>query len=134
MAVRGEKVKCNGMWTQARFNSFITSMLRSGTQRWAPIQKCKKDANVRRGVYLCAECKEEVPPTIKVGRKREKNIYVDHILPIVDPEVGFVNWDEYIERMFVEAEGLQLLCGKCHTEKTNEERAIAKARRATKKV
>lgn len=131
---RGEKTRNGGLYTEARFNSFITSMLRSGTQRWGPIQKAKTKARTKRGFYLCEGCKQEVPATTLEGRKRVKNILVDHILPVVDPAVGFTTWDDYIERMFVELEGLQVLCKACHTEKTNEERAIAKQRRADEKV
>jgi 5-methylcytosine-specific restriction endonuclease McrA len=66
-----------------------------------------------------------VPASIKNGRKREKNVFVDHIEPIVNPETGFTSWDAVIERMFCEADNLQLLCKTCHDEKTKQERATA---------
>ena len=59
---------------------------------------------------------------------------VDHIDPIVDPAVGFVSFDSWIERCFVEVEVYQVLCLPCHTVKSNEEREIAKARRAREKA
>lgn len=62
-----------------------------------------------------------------------QNIFVDHIKPIIDPVVGFTTWDECIERMFCEADNLQVLCKTCHDEKSNEERALAVMRRANKK-
>lgn len=129
---RGEKTRCGGAWTEAKFKGFLTSLLRSGTQRWGPMQRCKTDARVTRGLYECAECKEHVPTTVydEEKRKRVHNIAIDHVEPVVDPAVGFVSWDTYIERMFVEAEGYQLLCLACHKTKTNEERRIAKERRA----
>ena len=117
----GEKVKAGGRWTQAKFNSFIKNQLRQATRKWAPINDCLAAARVRRGFYLCAGCNEEVPASIKVGAKRQKNVYVDHEPPIVDPEVGFTTWDECIERMFAEADGLQVLCHECHSTKTKEE-------------
>ena len=135
MAKHGPKTRNGGQWTESRFRTFITSLLRSGTQRWGPMQQAKKNANVSRGLYECAGCGKHVPLTTysEEKRKRVKNIAVDHVDPVVDPEVGFTSWDEYIERMYVELEGFQVLCHKCHTEKTNEERAIAKDRRAKEK-
>lgn len=74
-----------------------------------------------------------MPATIIKDGKRVNNAIVDHIDPIISPETGFVSWDETIERMFCEAENLQLLCHDCHTQKTNEERNIAKERRQKEK-
>ena len=53
---------------------------------------------------------------------------VDHIDPVVDPKVGFVDWTTYIERMFVEEDGLQILCKECHDKKTRFEKSISKER------
>lgn len=132
---KGDLVRCNGRWTQAQFNSFIKNNLRSASRKWAPIQDCKKEAHVGRGEYLCAGCKQVVPPTIydEDKRKRVKNIHVDHIKPIIDPAVGFVSWDETIERMFCDSDNLQLLCNDCHKAKSQEEIDIAKARRQKEK-
>lgn len=129
----GPKVRCNEQWTEARYNSFITSLLRQGTRRWAPITEVEKEARVERGLYRCASCEEIVPPTIKVGKKRQKNVFVDHIKPIVNPETGFTNWDEFIENLFCEKDNLQLLCKPCHDRKSAEEREQAvKARKIRK--
>lgn len=127
-----DKPHNNGQWSKARFNSFITSLLRAGTMKWGPKNNCLKKARVSRGMYLCEGCGETVPSSLPPpeGKKRRiKNILADHINPIVDPKVGFVSWDEWISRAFVEAEGYQALCHKCHTEKSNEERQIAAERR-----
>lgn len=129
----GPKTRCGGEWTEARFNSFIKSGLRQTSNRWAPIHNIKKKARVSRGLYECECCGAHVPPTVREGKKRVKNIFVDHIEPIIDPAKGFTTWDECIERMFCEEDGLQLLCKTCHDEKTKEEREIAKARRANDK-
>ena len=72
---------------------------------------------MRRGVYLCAGYKTD-PHEV-----RAKDTFVDHIEPVVDPEKGFEGWDTYIERLFVERDGLQVLCRECHSLKTKEERA-----------
>ena len=129
----GPKTRNGEQWTEARFRSFIRSQLRAATMRWGPIAECLKSARVTRGEYLCAGCRETVPASIKVGGRRTKNVHVDHILPIVDPDVGFTSYDDLIERMFVESDNLQVLCTECHTIKTNDEKARAKARRAKEK-
>ncbi len=119
-------------WTQAKFNSFIKNALRSATMKWPPKYEVKKKARTKRGWYLCNGCKEEIPASIqaeaKKGKKRKSNTYIDHIEPIIDPYIGFVDWNTVIERMFVGEEGLQLLCKMCHDIKTKKERSIAKDR------
>lgn len=126
----GDKTRCGGEWTEAKFTSFIKNNLRRATIKWAPIQQCLKEARVRRGFYLCAGCKEEVTASTKLeSGKRVKNVIVDHINPIIDPAVGFTTWDDCINRMFCESDNLQVLCRDCHNVKTQEEKDIAKERR-----
>jgi len=117
-----------GQWTEARFRSFIRGGLRSISMRWPPKNKVKQNARVARGVYLCAGYKREaheVPASLppKPGNKRRiNNVIVDHCEPVINPKRGFVSWDELINRLFVEAERLQILCHACHLEKTKDER------------
>lgn len=123
----GPKNRCGERWTESRFKSFITSLIRSGTRRWAPISDVLKKARVRRGVYLCAGYgiePHEVPASIPnpKGGKRIKNAVVDHIDPVVDPKKGFESWDTFIERLYCEEDNLQVLCHDCHTRKSNDER------------
>ncbi len=75
--------------------------------------------------YVCAECK----------RLKKKSLYdihqvqADHIDPVVNVD-GFTNWDDYILRLFCNAEGFQILCEDHHKQKTqreNEERRRIKA-------
>lgn len=119
----GEKTRCSGKWTEAKFTSFVKGNLRRATIKWSPIGECLSNARTRRGFYRCNACKEEVPATIKEGRKRVKNAIVDHIEPIV-PVTGWVSWDDCIEKMFCELDNLQCLCRKCHDEKSNEEKKL----------
>lgn len=130
----GEKTRCGGRWTEAQFRSFIKGNLRRATQKWAPIHECVKNAKEGRNEYRCACCGELVPSTVKVDGKRVKNIHVDHINPVIDPSVGFTTWDEVIENLFSELDNLQLLCTACHDIKTNQEKQIAKERRANAKA
>ena len=126
-----------GAWTQARFNSFIKSLLRAGTFKWPPKNKVKQKARTERGIYLCAGYKRKshkVPaslPPKKGNKKRINNAVVDHIEPVIDPSIGWVSWDDVINRMFCEEDGLQVLCHTCHSRKTMEEKEIKKnAKRA----
>jgi hypothetical protein len=123
-----------GSWTEARFNSFIKGGLRGISRRWPPKYQAIAEAytgtkiNTASGRmakhYKCAECLGEFPA---------KMINADHIEAIIDPEVGFVDWDTVIERMFCEREGLQILCTSCHGIKTKAEREQAKLRKKDNK-
>ena len=109
----------NGTWTVGRFNSFVTSILRSGSRRWGPkyqtlnLAKTEKRINPKSGRlaqhFKCAGCGEEFT---------SKNVQVDHIKPI-----GFdKTWDEFIDGLFCEADNLQCLCIECHKKKTLTEK------------
>ncbi len=131
----GEKTRCSGAWTEAKFNSFIKNNLRRASMKWAPIGQCLREATTRRGFKMCAGCLTEVPVTVtqEGSRKRVKNVHVDHVVPIIAPETGFTTWDDCINRMFCELDNLQVLCSSCHATKTEEEKQIAKQRREREK-
>lgn len=131
----GELTRCGGTWSEAKYRNFIKNQLRSGTRKWSPIQKCKNRARVGRGEYKCQCCESIVAPTIydEDKRKRVTNIFVDHINPVIDPNVGFTTWDEFIEGLYCEEDNLQLLCGECHKVKSQEEIDIASERRRKEK-
>lgn len=83
----------------------------------------KKDgstASKPRVEFLCSTCKQWW-----MG----KDIQVDHAIPVVDPVVGFVNWDTYVDRLFCQKENLSVLCKTCHKTKTDAEKTIAVLRR-----
>jgi 5-methylcytosine-specific restriction endonuclease McrA len=48
---------------------------------------------------------------------------VDHIEPVISPSAGFISWDTYYLRLFVNQDQMQGLCKKCHSEKTRAENA-----------
>lgn len=110
-------------WTDAKFKGWIISLLRRGTLRWPPANQCLMAAKRGKKInpitgrmaehYECAECHQLFP--LKQVRK-------DHILPVVDPIRGFVDWDTYIERMFCAIDKFQIICRSCHTIKSQEER------------
>lgn len=115
----------DGQWTQARFDSFIKSALRSASVRWPPRYTVLSEAcvgtkvNVKSGRmakhYRCNRCQGEFPA---------KDVQVNHIIPVV-PIEGFISWDDTIKRMFCEKDKLEVLCIPCHkiiTKQENEER------------
>ena len=121
------KKRNGGEWTDARFRSFVTSALRAASRRWPPKYKALKEAFVGRKEnkktgklamhYKCAKCKKHFVAV---------DVQVDHIHPVVDPKVGFIGWDSFIDRIFCEIENLQVLCKPCHKVKTEKEKAERK--------
>jgi hypothetical protein len=107
--------------------------LRSASQRWPPkftalaAAKQGKKINPSSGRlaehYKCATCNGSFPA---------KEIQVDHILPVIDPSMGFITWDDVIKRMFCEKEGYQVVCKPCHQTKTNAEKRTAIERKKNK--
>lgn len=102
--------------TESMFWGFIRSALRRRTMVWKPITEAKlaakrpyKGTNKRQKVeYVCAGCNKGFP---------EKEVIVDHII-----EAGSLTCKEdlpgFIERLFCEKEGYQVLCSNCHYIKT----------------
>lgn len=130
----GDKTRCGGRWTEAKFTDFVKNQIRGGTRKWAPIHDCFRRANIDRHNFKCDCCGETKPKTIiNDKRKRVKNYAIDHIKPVIDPAVGFTTWDSFIENSFCEEDNLQTLCSDCHRIKTNEEIQVAKDRRAKAK-
>jgi|TARA_R110000851_G_scaffold142080_1_gene280422 5-methylcytosine-specific restriction endonuclease McrA len=127
MPKKVDKVRNGGEWTQARYNSFVASVLRAGSRRWPPKYKATKTALAKRQVnkktghmayhYKCAACTDLFVAD---------DVQVDHIAPVVDPAVGFVDWNTFIERLYCEIAYFQVLCKPCHKLKTAEERSQRK--------
>jgi hypothetical protein len=70
--------------------------------------------------YRCSSCQQW-----HMG----KNIQVDHADPVVDPEIGFIDFNTFIDRLFCSVENLSVLCMDCHKSKTDSEKAVAVERR-----
>jgi len=126
-----EKTRNNGEWTESRFHSFVKGGLRSISQRWPPKYRVLSRAKVGSRVnpesgrvatfYKCANCQNEF--TLK-------NVEVNHIQPVI-PITGFDSWDETINRLFCEEDGLEVLCKPCHkslTKQENEQRKFNERR------
>jgi 5-methylcytosine-specific restriction endonuclease McrA len=114
------KTRNSGTLSESEFWSFIRSALRQKSRWWKPVSDCKqkvkrpyKGPNKRQKFeYQCNYCKNWFP---------DKEVNVDHIIPAgtltcANDLPGFV------ERLFVEVDGLQVLCQGCHNKKTKQEK------------
>ena len=121
------KTRNAGTMSESAFWAFIRSALRQKSRWWKPVTQCKlnakrpyKGSNKRQKFeYQCNKCKKWFP---------DKQINVDHVLPAgelnkADDLPGFV------ERLFVEQSGLQVLCSNCHNEKSKHEKEQFKLKR-----
>lgn len=71
--------------------------------------------------YRCAKCKKDFPRT---------KVQVDHIKSVAkqaeDASSSYSKeehyWTAYIDAMFCDEKGMQILCKPCHKKKTNKER------------
>lgn len=117
--IEWEEVKTKSKWEvmtdeqidKYRF-AFIKNTLRRASYRWPWRGIAVGRARHDRGIYACAKCAK------KCGTKEYA---IDHTLPVVRPERGFVTWGEYILNMFPNISGWQLLCHACHATKTRGE-------------
>ena len=113
---RVEKPYNCGTMSKAAFFSHIRSTLRNASRWWKPIAEAKKLARrAYKGInkrqkweYQCNHCKNWFG---------DKEIDVDHIL-----EAGslkdYNDLPGFVERLFCEVEGFQVLCKECHKTKT----------------
>lgn len=107
-----------------KLKSFVIALLRRGSYRWYGRYTALNNSKIARNQYVCAICKKVF------GRK---DIQLDHIVPLVDPKIGFTTWDSYIEKLFVGPEGYQTVCKPDHKEKTRKENEERKMIRQQKK-
>jgi 5-methylcytosine-specific restriction endonuclease McrA len=71
--------------------------------------RSKKDAVQ----YCCNACGQWTKSTA---------VAVDHITPVIDVQAGFVDWNQFVDRLFCDASNLQVICDTCHNAKTQGER------------
>ena len=84
---------------------------------WPPRNEAKALARVSRGKYQCAGCKTILGP---------KEVVLDHIVPVVQPETGWDGFGMFVESLFCPVEGFQVLCNPCHDVKTEKENELRK--------
>lgn len=89
-----------------------------------PRTQIKQLSRVDRGLYKCAGCGESF---------KEKDTIIDHIDPVVPLEEGFTNWDDFVNKLFVSVNKLQILCNSCSDVKTLMEDNLRTASRQKRK-
>jgi hypothetical protein len=93
-----------------RFN-YVKNALRIATYKWSYFAIAMQRQRIERGLYTCESCKGNFGP---------KEINRDHIEPVI-PVTGWENWESYINRLFVKSDQIQILCIRCHENKTATE-------------
>lgn len=93
--------------------TWLVPKLRKLSYQWPSRYQAMVNARIERGLYECAICKKNGLD----NKWRSKEISLDHILPVV-PETGWDDWSGFIERLFCETEGYQVLCHEHHDQKT----------------
>ena len=122
------KPYCAGTLTEAAFRSKLINALRRVSMHWKPKSVALKRALAGKKInpstgklkqfYKCEESGEE-------GWADE--MHADHIDPVVPEQWGETtrflgyNWNEYIQRMFVEEDGYQIILKALHKAKTKQE-------------
>lgn len=112
-------------------NSAIRGALRRSFVRSPVIQEIMKQ-NRKEEVQYNKDGSESLKKAVffqcNVCKKweRRKKISVDHIEPVISIEEGFVDWNTFVDRLFVSIDKLQVLCEDCHSEKTKKERNLRK--------
>lgn len=115
------RTRASNTLTESQFWGFIRSALRDKFSRWKPKYDCLNDArrpfrgeNKRnqKWEYLCALTGKWLP---------QKDVEVDHIIPCGSLKC-YDDLPGFVRRLFVEKEGLQVVCKVAHKAKTQAER------------
>ena len=121
MKRRARLTRNGNRMSEAKFRAWVRSLLRSGSMRWGAKNDALESAAAGRGInphtgrmaklYRCERCG---------GKSSRAGVQVDHKQPVV-PLSGWVSWDDFINRLFCEVDGYQVLCKRCHDLKTKSE-------------
>ncbi len=109
------KPRNNGTMTESAFWSWVRSALRTRSMFWKPRQEILKE-NRRANQSSNKRLKWEFQCNFCKNWFAQKEIEVDHII-----ECGNFSKEtagEFIERLFCEKIGFQILCKNCHKTKT----------------
>jgi len=133
----------NGKKKASTLKEWLIWQIRRLSYRWparaqafADARRSEKEFKQRPGVdpykvsrriklfFECAICGRRFP---------RREVSADHIDPVVDPARGWEGWDIYLERLFCDKEGFQIICSEDHDRKTEKERNVrTKSRRERK--
>ena len=110
--------------TDAQFFSMIRSALRNLTVRWKPRQEAKNKAR-RKNQSVNKRMRWEYQCNICKGWFADKDVEVDHIIPAGSIR-SFDDIGGFAERLFCDADKMQVVCKSCHAEKTKKDREQSK--------
>jgi galactose-1-phosphate uridylyltransferase len=104
-------------------DSWVIVKLRRASLMWVGRTKALQAARVKRGLYKCAMCE---------GHFRKGEYHLDHIDSVVPIDGGNrrkddpsrVDFNLYIDRLFVPPEKYQVLCINCHDAKSALENSM----------
>ena len=91
----------------------VREVLMGGRQE---VPKYNKDGSLSKKPavqYQCEVCDAWVSST---------KVTVDHIEPVISVDDGFVDWNQFVDRLFCNKSNLQRICDDCHDKKTYKER------------
>jgi 5-methylcytosine-specific restriction endonuclease McrA len=106
---------------------YVWPMFRSRKDALARASYYVTEKHRRRRFWFCEVCGER--------RLEAADRAVDHIVPRMPP-TGYDNLSDWLARTLCEADGLQVICKKCHDKKSAEEagqRAAERKKRKKKK-
>lgn len=125
--MKAPKTRNAGTWTETQFWGGLRSHLRRLWRfQWIPAKQAlervkrpyKGPSRLQKWEYQCEECKAWFI---------RKSVQIDHVVPCGTLK-SFSDVEPFITRMLPEdSNAYQILCKKCHQQKTNEERALRKA-------
>ncbi len=114
--MRKRKTRNNGSMTEAAFFGWLRSLLRNRYMRgWKPHNEVAKDN--RRAITYKSRSKWEYQCANCGNWFLRKEIDIDHINPCGTLK-SFEDLSEFAKKLFVEKDGLQVLCKPCHKSKT----------------
>lgn len=104
------------------------NLAKNKNRRKIEVEIKTKKGNYKRETwhYQCSLCPED-------KWYRESEIQLDHVFPVIDEILGWVSFDDFIDRLLVEESGFQRLCLSHHQEKTQKENLIRTVSRKARK-
>lgn len=91
---------------------FVKEVARRFWKKTPMASIAKQKARKSRGRYECNICKNLFS---------EKEVQLDHVEPVVDPIVGYIDLETWCRRLLCDDSNLQYLCKLCHSNKTGQE-------------
>jgi len=102
-------------------HSYLIAHLRRIGYRNVHRAEAFKKAHKGRAEWECQLCKQIFGSS--------KDLHGDHFFPVIDPDTGFTNWDDYINKLFLGE--IQAICKTCHQEKSNKENETRREQKRT---